>query len=170
MSSNPDDLERVRRLFREHVPEIASGTVEIRGLVRQPGKLSILAVFSKDPKVDPVGACVGHRGSRVKSILARLDGEFIDIYRWNESPELFIRDVMDPSTVVRTSFDEVTRQVTVTSVPDADLTPDQLELRSKLELRSRLVLQSRLILQMTGWKLKVVPPGEDDGQAEAVPA
>jgi len=154
MNSRPDDIEEIRRLFHEHVPEIASGLVEIRGLVRQPGNRSILAVSSKDPSVDAVSACAGYRGSRVKSIVARLNGEMIDILGWSESPESLVANVMHPWPVLRASFDEAAKQakVILANKPIRHWSEDELESTPPSDL---LALQSSLFSQLMGWRLKV---------------
>jgi N utilization substance protein A len=159
MNSHPEDIDEVRRLFHEHVPEVASGLVEIRGLVRHPGNRSILAVSSKDPAVDPIGACVGHRGSRIKSIAARLN-EYIDILGWSESPERLAVNVMHPWPVLRASFDETTRQATVILANRRIhhwSEDDELE---SAPAPDRLALQLSLFSQLTGWRLKVELPDD----------
>src|ERR1043166_6224036 len=114
MNSNPDDTEPIRRLFEQHVPEVASGKVEIRGIVREPGNRSILAVAPKNSSIDAVGSCVGIRGSRVKNMVSRLGGgEHFDIVLWSESLERFIANLLAPSRFVRVSFEEATRQANV---------------------------------------------------------
>ena len=97
--TSPDGSEEVRRLFHEHVPELAGGIVEIRAIARQCGLRSVLAVASTDTRVDPVGSCVGQQGVRVKSVVRLLSGEHIDIVRWSESVEEFIRNALAPVAV-----------------------------------------------------------------------
>jgi len=89
----------VRRLFETEVPEIADGIIEIKVLAREAGTRTKIAVISSDAKVDCVGACVGVRGSRIKNIVGELDGEKIDIVRWSESSEQFIRNALNPAEV-----------------------------------------------------------------------
>jgi N utilization substance protein A len=108
--SNPDF---VRRLFELEVSEINDHTVEIRGIAREPGFRSKIAVQSKDEKVDPVGACVGMRGIRVKNIVRELSGEKIDIVRWNEDIKSFVTNALAPAKLTRMTLDEHARTVTV---------------------------------------------------------
>jgi len=91
--------ELVRRLFELEVPEIADGILEIRRIVREPGYRTKIAVWSKEPKIDCVGACVGVRGARIKSIIDELGGEKIDIIRWSDSLELLIMNALKPAQI-----------------------------------------------------------------------
>src|SRR5207247_135898 len=102
-ASNP--TEEIRQLLLEHVPEIASGVIEIKGIVREPGRKTIIAVHSTDPAVDPVGACVGLRGLRVKTIVGILSGEKLDIVRWSDSLSLFVRHLLAPAQVSEVKVD-----------------------------------------------------------------
>jgi N utilization substance protein A len=145
MNSNPDDTEPIRRLFEQHVPEVASGKVEIRGIVREPGNRSILAVAPKNSSIDAVGSCVGIRGSRVKNMVSRLGGgEHFDIVLWSESLERFIANLLAPSRFVRVSFEEATRQANVVLAHDSPQAPP-----------GRLPMKSKLLSQLTGWHLNV---------------
>jgi N utilization substance protein A len=87
------------RLFAQEVPEIASGVVEIKAIARKPGVRSKLLVQSRDPGIDAVGVCVGKRGSRIKRIVDQLDGERIDLFRWNDSPEELIANALQPAAI-----------------------------------------------------------------------
>ena len=89
----------IRQLFELEVPEIAENIIEIRALAREAGYRSKVAVISLDDKVDPVGACVGVRGSRIKNIVDELSGEKIDIVRWNDSSQVLISNALMPATV-----------------------------------------------------------------------
>jgi len=142
MSSNSNETEVVRQLFNELVPDVATGVVEIRGIVREPGNRSILAVVSKDPAIDAVGACVGKRGDRVKQIVAQLGGENVDIVLWNESTERFIANLLTPMHLQKVSFDEASHEATVHIARD-----------SERPLAGRLAMRSKLLLQLTGWNL-----------------
>jgi len=144
MSSNSNEIEQVRQLFRELVPEVAAGVVEIRGIVREPGNRSILAVISKDPAIDAVGACVGNRGARVKQIVERLGGELVDIVLWNESAERFIANLPAPLRFVQVTFDKATHEAIVQIALDCDR-----------PVAGRRELQAQLLLQLTGWNLKL---------------
>ena len=89
----------VRELFKLEIPEIADGTVEIKGIAREAGSRTKIAVYSHDPDVDPVGACVGNRGARVQAIVDELNGEKIDIIVWDEEPAVLISNVLRPAVV-----------------------------------------------------------------------
>ena len=144
MNSHSDETETIRRLFAKHVPEVVSGTVEIRGVARHVGERSVVAVGSKQASVDTVGACVGHRGSRVKPMVAELSGEMIDIVRWEDSIERFIANLLVPMQFLRVSFEQETHVVTVILARDSKrLAPEVVALRAKL------------LLLLTRWNLKL---------------
>lgn len=96
----------LKRLFELEVPEIYSGTVEIKSVVREAGSRSKIAVYAMDPNVDPVGACVGPKGQRVQNIVNELHGEKIDIVRWDEDPAIYIANALSPAKVVSVSVAE----------------------------------------------------------------
>ena len=139
--ANPDF---VRRLFELEVSEINDHTVEIRGIAREPGFRSKIAVQSKDEKVDPVGACVGMRGIRVKNIVRELSGEKIDIVRWNEDVKTFVTNALAPAKLTRISMDEHTRTVTVI------VDPEQLSLAIGKKGQN-----ARLTAKLTSWKIDI---------------
>ena len=97
----------VRRLFEAEVNEISDRTVEIRGIAREAGFRTKVAVWSSDPKVDPVGACVGMRGARVKNIVRELNNEKVDIIRWSEDPKEFVREALKPAELRSITVDEI---------------------------------------------------------------
>jgi N utilization substance protein A len=135
----------VRKLFEQEVPEIYDHTVEIKGLVREAGHRTKIAVASSDSRVDPVGACVGVRGSRIRNIVEELNGEKIDIVRWNESPELFIQNALSPAQIDTVIFDPYDPRARVT-VPD-----DQLALAI-----GRKGQNVRLSSRLTGYELDIM--------------
>ncbi len=135
----------VRELFELEVPEIYEHIVEIKGLVREPGYRTKIAVTSSDSRVDAVGACVGVRGSRIRNIVEELGGEKIDIVRWNESPEMFIRNALSPSEIDHIEFDRANQKARVI-VPD-----DQLSLAI-----GRKGQNVRLSSRLTGWTLDIM--------------
>lgn len=139
--SHPDF---VRRLFELEVSEIADQTVELRGIAREPGFRSKIAVVSKDPKVDPVGACVGMRGIRVKNIVRELSGEKIDIVRWNEDVKTFVTNALAPAKLIRVTVDEAEHTVHV--IVEAD----QLSLAIGKKGQN-----ARLTAKLTGWKIDI---------------
>jgi N utilization substance protein A len=102
-SDDSDDF--LAALFAEEVPEIAAGTVEIRAIARIPGRRVKVAVRSDDPEMDPVGACVGPKGSRVQRIVERLGGERIDLFPWSDTPERLIRLALAPAMISSVELD-----------------------------------------------------------------
>src|ERR671925_148909 len=149
------DPELIRTLFELEVPEIADGLVEIRGVAREPGYRSKIAVESHAQGVDPVGACVGPRGSRVRMVVSELRGEKIDIIPWNPEPARFVAKALSPARVREVYIDDETREATVV-VPD-----DQLALAIGKE-----GLNARLAARLTGWKVDIQSDTEF-AQAEA---
>ncbi|MCF0225459.1 MAG: transcription termination factor NusA [Fibrobacter sp.] len=91
----------LKELFRQEVPEIYDGTVEIKGVAREPGFRAKIAVYSRDEKIDPVGACVGMKGARVQTIVRELGNERIDIVQWNEDPDVYIQRALAPANVIK---------------------------------------------------------------------
>jgi transcription termination/antitermination protein NusA len=138
------DSELIKTLFELEVPEIADGLVEIRGVAREPGYRSKIAVESHAQGVDPVGACVGPRGSRVRMVVSELRGEKIDIIPWNNEPARFIAKALSPARVREVLVDDESREATVL-VPD-----DQLSLAIGKE-----GLNARLAARLTGWKVDI---------------
>lgn len=110
----------VKRLFEAEVTEIQDGTVEIMSIAREPGSRTKMAVYSRDPNVDPVGACVGVKGDRAKAIVSELNGEKIDIISWDENPGNLIRNALSPAEIVNVFADPEERTANVV-VPDAQL-------------------------------------------------
>jgi transcription termination/antitermination protein NusA len=138
------DPELIKTLFELEVPEIADGLVEIRGVAREPGYRSKIAVESHVQGVDPVGACVGPRGSRVRMVVSELRGEKIDIIPWNPEPARFVAKALSPARVREVLVDDDTKEATVV-VPD-----DQLSLAIGKE-----GLNARLAARLTGWKIDI---------------
>ena len=163
--------ERIKELFELEVPEIADDLVEIVGVAREPGFRSKIAVISHADGVDPVGACVGPRGSRVRMVVSELRGEKIDIIPYNEEPARFVAKALSPARVREVLVDDETKEATVI-VPD-----DQLSLAIGREGQN-----ARLAAKLTGWKVDIksetdfshedvgdIEEGEvDDGRCAAV--
>jgi N utilization substance protein A len=149
------DPELIKTLFELEVPEIADGLVEIRGVAREPGYRSKIAVESHAQGVDPVGACVGPRGSRVRMVVSELRGEKIDIIPWNPEPARFVAKALSPARVREVYIDDESKEATVV-VPD-----DQLALAIGKE-----GLNARLAARLTGWKVDIQSDTEF-AQAEA---
>ncbi len=139
----------VRKLFELEVPEIAEGVVEIYHIAREAGSRSKIAIFSRDPAVDPLGACVGFHGTRVKNVVDELNGEKIDIIIWDNDISTFIRNSLAPSTVTEVFIDEDDRSSTV-FVPN-----DQLSLAIGREGQN-----ARLAARLTNWKIDI--KGDDE--------
>lgn len=95
----PDDTDLIARLFTEEIPEIAAGVVEIKCIARKPGRRVKVALCSHDPQVDCIVACVGGRGTRVHRVVERLGGERVDLVRWEEAPEHFIKNALQPLAI-----------------------------------------------------------------------
>jgi transcription termination/antitermination protein NusA len=134
----------VRRLFEAEVNEISDRTVEIRGIAREAGFRTKVAVWSMDPKVDPVGACVGMRGARVKNIVRELNNEKVDIIRWSEDPKEFVREALKPAELRSITVDEANKVVHVT-VDEADLS----------KAIGRKGQNARLSSRLMGWDVQV---------------
>lgn len=136
----------VRELFKLEIPEIADGTVEIKGIAREAGSRTKIAVYSHDPDVDPVGACVGNRGARVQAIVDELNGEKIDIIVWDEEPAVLISNVLRPAVVESVYVEEDEQEkMAIAVVPD-----QQLSLAIGREGQN-----VRLAARVSGWKIDI---------------
>jgi N utilization substance protein A len=138
------DPELIKKLFELEVPEIADGLVEIANVAREPGYRSKIAVISHAQGVDPVGACVGPRGSRVRMVVSELRGEKIDIIPYNDEPARFVAKALSPARVREVLVDDEGKQATVI-VPD-----DQLSLAIGREGQN-----ARLAARLTGWRIDI---------------
>ena len=134
----------VRRLFEAEVNEISDRTVEIRGIAREAGFRTKVAVWSSDPKVDPVGACVGMRGARVKNIVRELNNEKVDIIRWSEDPKEFVREALKPAELRSIGVDEENKIVHVTV--------DEIDLSKAIGRKGQ---NARLSSRLMGWDVQV---------------
>ncbi len=137
-------------LFTQEVPEIYDGIIELRSVARDPGSRAKIAVISNDSGIDPVGACVGMRGSRVQAVVGELQGEKIDIIQWSEDPATFVVNGLAPAEVSRVVLDEDSGQIEIV-VPD-----DQLSLA--IGRRGQNV---RLASQLTGWDIVILTEEEE---------
>jgi len=138
------------KLFAQEVPEIYDGIIEIRAVARDPGSRAKIAVISRDSGIDPVGACVGMRGSRVQAVVGELQGEKIDIIPWSQDPATFVVNALAPAEVSKVVMDEEQRRIEVV-VPD-----DQLSLA--IGRRGQNV---RLASQLTGWDIDILTEAEE---------
>lgn len=134
----------IRRLFEIEVPEIYDGLVEIKSVAREPGERSKIAVASREPNLDPVGACVGPKGSRVRMVVEGLRNERVDVIQWNEDPAIYVANALSPARVTRVDIDEENNYATVI-VPD-----DQLSLAIGKEGQN-----ARLAARLTGWHIDI---------------
>jgi N utilization substance protein A len=147
----------VAKLFEQEVPEIADGIVEILGVAREPGVRSKIAVHSKNPDVDPVGACVGMKGSRVQMVVRELEGERIDIVPWDSDPTRFIQSALSPAKILTVLCNEKTRGAEV------------LVAKGNLSLAiGKRGQNARLAAKLTGWKIDVRSEEEDGELAGAL--
>jgi N utilization substance protein A len=140
------------KLFAQEVPEIYDNIIEIKSVARDPGSRAKISVQSSDSSIDPVGACVGMRGSRVQAVVAELQGEKIDIIQWSEDPATFVVNALAPAEVTKVVIDEESNRIEVV-VPD-----DQLSLA--IGRRGQNV---RLASQLTGWDIDILTE-EDESE------
>lgn len=149
--------ELVKRLFEEEVTEIVDGIVEIKSISREAGQRTKIAVYSHDPNVDPVGACVGVNGARVNAIVDELHGEKIDIIVWNEDPAIFIENALSPAKVVSVTIESTEKEKKArVVVPDY-----QLSLAIGREGQN-----ARLAAKLTGYKIDIKSESQDAGIEE----
>ena len=139
--TNPDF---VRKLFEFEIPEIYEGLIEIKSIYRDPGSRSKIAVYSKNPDIDPVGSCVGKKGIRIQNIINELNGEKIDVIEWNEEPSIYIASSLLPATVMAVDINDEEKFARVI-VPD-----DQLSLAI-----GKSGQNARLAAKLTGWKIDI---------------
>lgn len=142
--------EFMAKLFVQEVPEIYDGIIEIKAVARDPGSRAKIAVYSKDSSLDPVGACVGMRGSRVQTIVTELQGEKVDIVPWSQDTATFVINALAPSDPIKVVLDEEARRIEVV-VPD-----DQLSLA--IGRRGQNV---RLASSLTGWQIDIVTESDE---------
>lgn len=140
----------LRRLFEMEVPEVFAGTVEIKAIAREAGERSKVAVLATEEGVDPVGACIGQRGTRIQTIIAELSGEKIDVIQWDDDIARFIGFALSPARIIAVDiFDEEKRAI-------AHVEEDQLSLA--IGKRGQNV---RLAAKLTGWRIDIVKAGEE---------
>lgn len=147
--------ELVRLLFDLEVPEIYDGTVVIKSIAREAGSRTKIAVASNDPNVDPVGACVGMKGARVRAVVEELNGEKIDIVRWSDDPVEMCANALNPADILQINVDEATRTISVV-VPH-----DQLSLA--IGKRGQ---NARLASKLMGWNIDIRGDATSEGREE----
>ena len=158
------DPQFIIKLFKLEVSEINDGTIEIKGIAREPGFRTKMAVYSRDPKVDPVGACVGMRGQRVKNIVRELNNEKVDVIPWSSDIKAFVTKALEPAQLKTIELDETRKRVKIL------VSEDQLSLA--IGKRGQ---NARLTARLTGWEVDIdaehiVTKGFDEKVAEAVDA
>lgn len=146
----------VRKLMELEIPEIKGGLVEIKGIAREPGVRSKVAVFSSDPKIDPIGSCVGQKGVRVSNVMDELSSERIDIIAWNENPEEYIKAALAPAKVAHLDIDPKAKRVKVY------VQPDQRPLAIGKEGQN-----VRLASRLTDYELDIMDISELKGEVKA---
>ncbi|HAN57894.1 MAG TPA: transcription termination/antitermination protein NusA [Erysipelotrichaceae bacterium] len=139
----------VKRLFEAEVPEIYDGTVEIKSVAREAGERSKIAVYTANPDIDPIGSCVGPKGTRVQNVVNELNGEMIDIVEWNEDPVVFISNALSPAKVSHVKLNKEDNSALVV-VPD-----DQLSLAIGKKGQN-----ARLAVHLTNWKIDIKSQSE----------
>jgi N utilization substance protein A len=147
----------IKRLFELEVPEIADGIVELKAVAREPGHRTKIAVYSNDQNVDPVGACVGARGSRVRMVVNELNGEKVDIIPYSDDPYEFVAKALSPAKVKEVRIDEMSRTATVI-VPDF-----QLSLAIGKEGQN-----ARLAHRLTGWRIDIKSETQLEEEAQGI--
>ena len=142
--------EIVKKIFETEIPEIANSSIEIKGIAREAGNRSKVAIFTSDENIDPIGSCVGQRGTRIQTIIHELNGEKVDIIVWDENPVKFITNALSPAKVVSVELheggEEKSAQVTVRE--------DQLSLAI-----GRAGQNVRLASRLTGWRIDIISDG-----------
>lgn len=147
----------LRRLFETEVPEISAGTVEIKSIAREGGHRSKVAVWARNPNVDPIGACVGVRGSRIQNIVNELGGERIDVIKWDPDPANFVSNALSPAQVLEVSIDEDDHRASVV-VPDS-----MLSLAIGKEGQN-----ARLAAKLTSWNIDIHSQSASERTAEGI--
>lgn len=146
----------VKRLFETEVPEIYDGTIEIKAVSRQAGSRTKMAVWSQNPDIDAVGACIGQRGVRVNAIVEELGGEKIDIVKYSEDPVAFISEALSPAKVLSVTVESEDPKVCRVTVPDSQLS---LAIGNKGQ-------NVRLAARLTGWKIDIHPESGFYGEGD----
>ncbi len=142
------DVGMVREVFKQEIPEISDGLIEIKGIAREPGFRSKVAVSTSDESIDPIGSCIGQRGSRINTIIEELGGEKIDIIQYSEDAPEYISHALSPAKVSGVKLDEANK------VAEVSVASDQFSLAI-----GRNGQNVRLAAQLTGWKINVVEEG-----------
>ncbi|TSC84663.1 MAG: N utilization substance protein A [Parcubacteria group bacterium Gr01-1014_13] len=142
------DVGMVREIFKQEIPEINDGLIEIKGIAREPGFRSKVAVSTSDESIDPIGSCIGQRGSRINTIIEELGGEKIDVIQYSEDAKTYISHALSPAKVLDVKLDESNK------VAEVSVASEQFSLAI-----GRNGQNVRLAAQLTGWKINVVDEG-----------
>ncbi len=140
--------DMVKEVFKQEIPEVASGVIEIKGIARDAGFRSKVAVATTDPSIDPIGSCIGQRGSRITTIIEEIGGEKIDVIQYNDDAEAYIIHALSPAKILSVQLNEAEKLATVT------VAPEQFSIAI-----GRSGQNVRLASELTGWKINVVQEG-----------
>lgn len=138
----------VEEIFRQEIPEIGDGSIEIKGIARDAGWRSKVAVFTEDSSIDPIGSCIGQRGGRINTIIEELGGEKLDVIKWSEDPASYIANALSPAKVLRAEINDDVKEA------DVYVVADQFSLAI-----GKSGQNVRLASQLTGWRIKVIEEG-----------
>ena len=144
MHAENNENEEVRRLSHEYVPAVANGSVEIMGIARARGARVIVSVRSKDERVDPVGACVGARGSRVRTWMQQLPGEKVAVVRWADSPKTFLSNALAPARIDDIFFQKTAHRAVIFT-----------DFEGKQSIVGNDGSRLKLVSQLVGWDIQV---------------
>ncbi len=147
----------VKEVFAEEIPEIADGRIEIKGIARDAGFRTKIAVSTNDESIDPIGSCIGQRGSRITTIITELGGEKIDVIQYSDDSVRYISQALSPAKVIGVTLDDATKTATV------EVAPEQFSIAI-----GRSGQNVRLASELTGWKINVVQQGGEAVAEEAV--
>lgn len=151
----------IRRLIEQEVPEVQTGTVEIKEIARDPGSRTKVAVAAKQEGLDPVGSCVGMRGTRIQNVLRELGNEKVEIIEWSDDTATFIKNALSPAEIQRVELIEVDEQQVASVHVDADMVSLAI---------GRDGQNTRLANRLTGWKINIRSLEDEEGGADAPPA
>jgi N utilization substance protein A len=145
----------VQEIFKQEIPEIRDGVIEIKGLAREAGFRSKVAVFTADNSIDPIGSCIGQRGSRINTIIEELGGEKIDVIQYNDNAEQYVSKALSPAKVLQVTLNEEDKSAEVL------VASDQFSLAI-----GRSGQNVRLASQLTGWRINVKEEGKETTNQE----
>ena len=138
----------VEEIFRQEIPEIGDGMIQIKGIARDAGWRSKVAVATDESSIDPIGSCIGQRGARINTIIEELGGEKIDVIKWSDDPSVYIANALSPAKVIRVETNDETKEA------DVYVASDQFSLAIGKNGQN-----VRLASQLTDWKIKVIEEG-----------